>query len=168
MGTAIKLCILFSWLGQVTWPHSHETCEVPSISSTPLPPAPPPSPNHPPLPPTSPHLYNHLRHAGTWPTRETVMHFWCCRCWEGETIPLDRSEVYATNWMAEGASWISDHSLVFLKGFWRGTTVVWSGIGENQRVFEDFEEIHQESCAPLKLSEADLISLNTSEVTEVP
>jgi len=27
---------------------------------------------------------------------------------------------------------------------------------------------HQESCAPLKLSEADLISLNTSEVTEVP
>jgi len=30
------------------------------------------------------------------------------------------------------------------------------------------EAVHQESCAPLKLSEADLISLNTSEVTEVP
>ena len=30
------------------------------------------------------------------------------------------------------------------------------------------ESVHQESCAPLKLSEADLISLNTSEVTEVP
>jgi len=46
---------------------------------------------------------------------------------------------------SEGASRISDHSLGFSKGFRRGTTVVRSGIDENQRVFEDFEEIVESS-----------------------
>jgi len=71
-----------------------------------------------------------------------MMHLRCCRCWEGRDN-TSRPEWGLCNELngSEGASRISDHSLVFSKGFRRGTRVVRSGIGENRRVFEDFEEI---------------------------
>ena len=99
-------------------------------------------------------------HLGEWcdqewkcliPSRyDPVMHLRCCRCWEGRNNP-SRPEWGLCNELngSEGASWISDHSLVFSKGFRRGTTVVGSGIGENRRVCEDFEEIVESSTMNL-------------------
>jgi len=85
-------------------------------------------------------LANSLRYR--WSCVGTLMHLQCCRCWEGRNN-TSRPEWGLCNEFngSEGASRIPDHSLVFSKGFRRGTTLVRSGIDENRRVFEDFEVI---------------------------